>query len=86
MAANPGAKQAHEVSAVQTSGNATKPSAPKYVAARLKVVVRRLAPGLSEEEFTAILGDEWKVGRGKVDWFCYEPGKDSKKYSYLTLL
>lgn len=79
---NPGAKQANGVlaiSASQTSGNAAKPSPTKPVSPKLKVVVRRLPPGLTEEEFTAILGEEWKAGQGKVDWFSYEPGKDSKK-------
>ena len=79
---NPGAKQANGVLAVpasQMAGNTVKPS-PTKSADKLKVVVRRLAPALTEEEFTTILGDEWKVGQGKVDWFSYGPGKDSKKY------
>ncbi|KAK1776287.1 Smg-4/UPF3 family-domain-containing protein [Copromyces sp. CBS 386.78] len=42
-----------------------------------KVVVRRLPPLLTEEEFFTILGDEWKMGHGKVDWFSYWPGKSS---------
>lgn len=79
---NAGAKQANGVvaiSASQTSGNAPKSSSAKPVSPKLKVVVRRLPPALTEGEFTAILGDEWKSGLGKVDWFSYEPGKDSKK-------
>lgn len=64
------------VTAAQTAGKTpAKASNPK-----LKVVVRRLAPGLTEEEFTQILGDEWAVNRGKVDWFSYKPGKESKEY------
>ncbi|KAJ4414275.1 hypothetical protein N0V85_003209 [Neurospora sp. IMI 360204] len=43
-----------------------------------KVVVRRLPPLLTEEEFFKILGDEWKMGHGKVDWFSYWPGKSSQ--------
>lgn len=43
-----------------------------------KVVVRRLPPLLTEEEFFKILCDEWKVGHGKVDWFSYWPGKSSQ--------
>ena len=85
MDANTGAKQANgvlPVSASQTSGSALKPPPNKSASARLKVVIRRLAPGLTEGEFTSILGDEWKVGEGKVDWFSYEPGKVSKKYSF----
>ena len=82
---NPSAKQANGVlaiSASQTSGSATKPVSAKPVSPKLKVVIRRLAPGLTQGEFTTILGDEWKSGQGKVDWFSYEPGKDSKKYGY----
>ncbi|KAI1260739.1 Smg-4/UPF3 family-domain-containing protein [Xylariaceae sp. FL1019] len=39
-----------------------------------KVVVRRLPPGMTEEEFWKIIGDEWKVGNGKVDWAHYDNG------------
>jgi regulator of nonsense transcripts 3 len=81
MASNSGVKQANGViaiSASQTSVNAAKPSAHRSTN-KLKVVVRRLPPGLTEEEFTTILGHSWKVGNGKVDWLSYEPGKDSKK-------
>ncbi len=69
------------VAATQTYGNGT----PRQAAARppsqkLKVLVRRLAPSLTEEEFMTILGGEWKVGQGKVDWFQYTPGKLSREY------
>ena len=47
--------------------------------AKLKVIVRRLAPGLTAEEFHLILGEEWKVGGGKVDWTSYQKGKVSKE-------
>ncbi|PNS18758.1 hypothetical protein CAC42_5297 [Sphaceloma murrayae] len=53
--------------AIQPQAN--KPSA------RLKVLVRRLPPGLTQEEFQAAFGDEWKVGSGKVDWIEYRQGK-----------
>ena len=52
----------------------------------MKVIIRRLAPGLTEAEFTSILGDDWRLGGGKVDWFLYKPGKDSKEYIYPTSL
>lgn len=42
-----------------------------------KVVVRRLPPGMTEEEFVTTLGEEWRVGNGKVDWFSYVSGKIS---------
>ena len=46
---------------------------------RLKVVVRRLPPGLTEQEFFTALGEEWKVGGGKVFWVSYRSGKVSKE-------
>ncbi|KAI0999643.1 hypothetical protein K3495_g8551 [Podosphaera aphanis] len=58
---------------------AAKPPAP-----RLKVIVRRLPPGLSQAEFIDILGPEWKLGQGKVDWFVFVPGKISKDPSKLS--
>lgn len=47
----------------------------------MKVVVRRLAPALTEAEFMKIIGEEWKVGAGRVDWFSYKPGKVSTEYA-----
>jgi hypothetical protein len=35
---------------------------------------------MTQEEFTSILGDDWQVGKGKVDWFSFELGKVSKEY------
>lgn len=46
---------------------------------RLKLIIRRLPPGLIEEEFLTALGPEWKVGNGKVDWAMFKPGKVSKE-------
>ncbi|EDN05369.1 predicted protein [Histoplasma mississippiense (nom. inval.)] len=63
-------------SAVQR-GSSNKPS-PKPAAPQLKVLIRRLPPGLTAQEFVAVLGDEWKVGNGKVDWFRFKEGKDFK--------
>jgi regulator of nonsense transcripts 3 len=70
------------VTALQTAGNASKASANKSTGPRLKVVIRRLAPGLTEAEFVRLLGDNWKLGQGRVDWFSYKPGKDSKEYAF----
>ncbi|KKA22907.1 hypothetical protein T310_3073 [Rasamsonia emersonii CBS 393.64] len=53
-------------------------STPKPPAPRLKLVVRRLPPGLTQTEFENCLGEEWKVGSGKVDWFQYKNGKVSR--------
>ncbi|TVY81253.1 Regulator of nonsense transcripts UPF3 [Lachnellula suecica] len=65
------------VTANQTSGNAPKP-ASKPSAPRLKVMIRRLPPALTEAEFFSVLGEDWNLAQGKVDWFLYKPGKDSK--------
>ena len=46
---------------------------------KLRLIVRRLPPGLTEAEFQGALGDEWKVGAGKVDWAAYKEGKISKE-------
>ena len=70
------------ITASQTSGNGPRPVVAKPPSPKLKVVVRRLPPGLSEAEFTSILGDDWSLGQGKVDWFLYKPGKDSKECVY----
>lgn len=60
--------------------------APKVAAPRLKLIVRRLPPGLTCAEFETGLGDEWKVGQGKIDWFQFKPGKISKECALpLTL-
>jgi len=59
--------------------NAPRGPSKKTAAPRLKVIVRRLAPGLTQAEFEGYLGEEWKVGGGKVDWVLYRPGKVSKE-------
>ena len=51
---------------------------------KLRLIVRRLPPGLTETEFQSALGDEWKVGAGKVDWAAYKDGKVSKEYASLS--
>ena len=51
----------------------------RIAAPRLKLVVRRLPPGLPEQDFQTALGAEWKVGAGKVDWLVYKAGKTSKE-------
>ncbi|KAH6851210.1 Smg-4/UPF3 family-domain-containing protein [Chaetomium sp. MPI-CAGE-AT-0009] len=62
----------------QSSADMPKAARTKAPAQGEKVVIRRLPPAMTEEEFITILGDEWKVGRGKVDWFSYWPGKVSQ--------
>lgn len=69
------------VAATQKNAPTAAPKkAPKPPAPRLKLLVRRLPPGLTQNEFESAIGDEWKVGAGKVDWFQYKPGKVSKEY------
>jgi regulator of nonsense transcripts 3 len=63
----------------QTSTNAPRPTATRQSSQKLKLIVRRLAPALTETEFLAVIGDDWKAGNGKVDWFRYQAGKDSKE-------
>lgn len=71
------------VTTSQTSGNTPKQTASKPASSKMKLIVRRLAPGLTEAEFFSVIGEDWKVGQGKVDWFQYKAGKDSKEYVHL---
>ena len=52
----------------------TQPQQPKS-AVRLKLEVRRLPPGLTQDEFEQAFGDDWKKGSGRVDWLEYRQGK-----------
>jgi hypothetical protein len=49
------------------------------------VLIRRLPPGMTEDEFWAILGDEWKPGKGKADWVRYHDGEISTECVSLSL-
>lgn len=62
-------------------------------AARLKLVVRRLPPALTKDEFLATLGEPWKVPGPKIDYLDYRCGKikapgklslQSRAYIHLT--
>lgn len=64
-------------SAPQKTKTSNPPS--KAAAPRLKLLVRRLPPGLTQAEFEAAVGEDWKAGGGKVDWFQYKEGKVSKE-------
>ncbi|CAG8950172.1 hypothetical protein HYFRA_00008409 [Hymenoscyphus fraxineus] len=83
--ASSGRSQANGVLPVPASqtqtaaGNhSSKTPGPKPPAPKLKVVIRRLPPALTEAEFLSVLGDEWKLAKGRVDYFLYKNGKDSK--------
>ena len=45
---------------------------------RLKLEIRRLPPGLTQEEFSEAFGEEWQVTRGKVDWLEFRQGKNKR--------
>lgn len=66
--------------ATQKNGPAAPKKPPKPAAPRLKLLVRRLPPGLTQAEFEAAVGSEWTPGSGKVDWFQYKAGKVSKEW------
>ncbi|KAH8178312.1 smg-4/UPF3 family protein [Sarocladium implicatum] len=59
------------------NGNGQAKSGRRQPASGEKVIVRRLPPGMTEAEFMTILGEEWSVGKGLVDWFYYAAGKVS---------
>lgn len=66
--------------ATQKSGSgAPARKTPKPPAPRLKLLIRRLPPGLTQAELESALGDQWKAGAGNVDWLQYKPGKVSKE-------
>ncbi|EMC91842.1 hypothetical protein BAUCODRAFT_78782 [Baudoinia panamericana UAMH 10762] len=54
---------------------AVRAASTKTPAARLKLEIRRLPPGLTLSEFEETLGDDWKLSNGKVDWREYRQGK-----------
>ncbi|KAI1624440.1 Smg-4/UPF3 family-domain-containing protein [Exophiala viscosa] len=60
------------------SAQSTPKSSSRTPAPRLRLVVRRLPPGLTETEFWTVLGDDWKVGAGRVDWAAFRDGKISR--------
>jgi regulator of nonsense transcripts 3 len=68
------------VTVLQKSSPPSAPRGPKASQPRLKLLLRRLPPGLTKPEFETMLGDEWKVGAGKIDWLEYKKGKVSKEY------
>lgn len=77
-------RKANGVTASQSPSDAPKATKVKPPAEGEKVVVRRLPPGMTEEEFVTILGDEWRVGNGKIAWVSYWPGKVSQQSVVVT--
>ncbi|ATY59226.1 nonsense-mediated mRNA decay [Cordyceps militaris] len=56
---------------------AQKPPRQRQQNEGVKLILRRLPPGMTEAECVAILSDAWTLGKGKVDWFSFIPGKIS---------
>lgn len=54
-------------------------STPKLPSPRLRLIIRQLPPGLTEVEFWTALGNEWRVGEGRVEWAAFKDGKVSKE-------
>jgi len=66
----------------EKSGQGQAKSSPRSQAPRLRLIIRRLPPGLTEAEFWTGLGEEWQVGKGKIDWAAFKDGKISKEYDH----
>ena len=85
MASDPPRTTARSGGMLKIPASATQPrtsmasSAGAQPSLRLKLLIRRLPPGLTEDEFDDALGEEWRFGNGKVDWVLYKPGKVSKE-------
>lgn len=78
MARQPPANGVIPVAMLQKNAPPPAPRGPKAASPRLKLVLRRLPPGLNEQEFLNILGDDWKVGTGKIDYLDFKKGKVSR--------
>ena len=61
------------------AGSVSEGASSRPSLARLKILIRRLPPGLTQSEFDEALGDDWKIGGPKVDWAIYKEGKVSKE-------
>ncbi|KAF5852307.1 hypothetical protein GGP41_007742 [Bipolaris sorokiniana] len=65
------------VALLQKSQTTHTPRNQKPPQPRLKLICRRLPPGLTKQEFVNVLGDDWKLGAGRIDWLSYRKGKIS---------
>uniref|UniRef100_A0A8H7NDN6 RRM domain-containing protein n=1 Tax=Bionectria ochroleuca TaxID=29856 RepID=A0A8H7NDN6_BIOOC len=78
---NAGSRSGRDRSSQEKSAESTKapkPSKPKAQNEGEKLVIRRLPPAMTQDEFVTILGSDWELNKGKVDWLSYAPGKVSK--------
>ncbi|KAH3918665.1 hypothetical protein HBH56_039590 [Parastagonospora nodorum] len=78
MAPQAGVNGVLPVAVLQKNAPSQPSRGPKQAQPRLKLVCRRLPPGLTRSEFETMVGDEWKPGAGKVDWVNWRKGKISK--------
>jgi len=69
------------VTLLHKNAPAQTPRGPKAAQPRLKLICRRLPPGLTKAEFVEALGDDWKLGAGKLDWISYRKGNISTEYA-----
>ncbi|KAI1136814.1 Smg-4/UPF3 family-domain-containing protein, partial [Hypoxylon sp. FL0543] len=66
------------LSSTPATNDAPKTSKAKDPPRGKKVIIRRLPPAMTEAEFWAVLGEEWKSGQGKVDWMRFQEGTVSQ--------
>ncbi|KAF4448293.1 hypothetical protein F53441_8268 [Fusarium austroafricanum] len=71
------ASQTSEPTKHATEGETPKPTKTKAHNEGEKLVIRRLPPGMTQTEFASILGSEWELGKGRVDWSSFAEGKIS---------
>lgn len=92
LLAKKGANHADSSGQPQQQHSGKQNHQPKNTA-RLKLVVRRLPPALTKDEFLSTLGDDWKIPSNKIDWLDYRCGKtkppgklslQSRAYLHLT--
>ena len=69
------AKNADRQGGVLPVTGAARAATSRAPAAKLKLELRRLPPGLTIEEFEEALGEAWKLSNGRVDWRYYRQGK-----------
>ncbi|EEU43958.1 uncharacterized protein NECHADRAFT_89796 [Fusarium vanettenii 77-13-4] len=77
LPAPPSQTQTSETTKKANEGDAPKPAKTKSHNEGEKLVIRRLPPGMTQDEFVTILGNAWELGKGRVDWFSFAPGKIS---------
>ncbi|KAK7981158.1 GNAT family acetyltransferase [Apiospora arundinis] len=75
MASVTSSRRANGTVPTENAGKSDAPKKTKAPATSKKVKIRRLPPGMTGDECWNILGGEWKVDNGKVDWVRFDSGK-----------